>query len=177
MVLADLRLCSLFPFHTHNLNHVSVFLYLCLSCVSLACPTLVAPSPYLVLVCWLINIRDSVFCPFDFSVLCTNRFSFLVRDRQKTFSPPRVLSPIVSFFTFYPTLHLPDFLQPACFSACLLLLRVSLCPSGTARVSLSVWVGLKGSLCLFATPQREGRQVSNTKPSAPYTGRGTSTGP
>jgi hypothetical protein len=87
------------------------------------------------------------------------------------------LSPIFSLFTFYPTLHLPDLLQPACFSACLSLLCVSLCPSGTARVSLSVWVGLKGSLCLFATPQREGRQVSNTKPSAPYTGRGTSTGP
>ena len=116
--------------------------------------TLVAPSPYPV--CWLINIRDSVF--LIFFVLWNLHQSFFCsrpRDRQKNFfSPPRVLSPIVSFFTFYPTLHLPDFLQPACFSACLLLLRVSLCPSGTARVSLSVWVGLKVFLCLFATPQR-----------------------
>ncbi len=34
------------PFHTHNLNHVSVFLYSCVSCFGLACLTLVTPSPY-----------------------------------------------------------------------------------------------------------------------------------
>ncbi len=148
MVLADLRLCSCspFPFHTHNFTYTRACLA---SAWPAACITLVSPSPYSE--CWLINIRDSVFS--HFFVLCTNRFSFLVLETdRKKFSPPppRVLSPIVSLFTFYPTLHLPDFLRPACFSACLLLLRVHLCPCGTARVSLSVWVGLKGfCVCLL----------------------------
>ncbi len=75
----------------------------------------------------VLTYQHTWFCLFSF-------FFSRPRDRQNFFSPPpRVLSPIVSLFTFNPTLHLPDFLQPACFSACLLLLRVSLCPCGTAR--------------------------------------------
>ncbi len=85
----------------------------------------------------------STVTPIIFIFVCSKFFhqSFF------TSPPPGSCHP---FFTFYPTLHLPDFLQPACFSACLLLLRVSLCPYGTTRVSLSVWVGLKGfCVCLL----------------------------
>ena len=138
MVLANLRNCSPSLCFIHNLNHVSVFSYLCLSCISLACLTLVAPPPY----SCVVDLSTYVILSFCF-YFCSLHQSFFfsrLRDRQKIFflPPPRVLSPIFSLFTFYPTLHLPDLLQPACFSACLSLLCVSLCPSGTARVSLSV---------------------------------------
>jgi hypothetical protein len=142
LVLANLRNCSpsLCSFITLILNHVSVsvFSYLCLSCISLACLTLVTPSPY----SCVVDLSTYVILSFCF-ILFFTPIVFLFSSSRQTeifFSPPRVLSPIFSLSTFYPTLHLPDLLQPACFSACLSLLCVSLCPSpsGTARVSLSV---------------------------------------
>ncbi len=56
------------PVFIHNLNHVSVFLYLylCLSCVSLACLTLVALSPYLE--CWLINRHNTLYSCLSYLV-------------------------------------------------------------------------------------------------------------
>ncbi len=98
---------------------------------------------------------------FYFTLLSHQSFSFLSAQNffhQRFFTPPPPGS-CHPFFTLYPTLHLPDFLQPACFSACLLLLRVSLCPCGTAHVSLFV------SVCYSS--KREGRQVSNTKRRVP----------
>ncbi len=141
MVLANQKTCppSLFELITLTLITYLFFLLLfACSCLSSCWPVLAycSPHPLPYPVCWLINIHDFVFSNF---VLFFAPIVFLFSSsRQTENSPPRVLSPIVSFFTFYPTLHLPDFLQPACFSACLLLLRVSLCPCGTARVSLSV---------------------------------------
>ncbi len=172
------NICSPFPFHTHNLNHVSVFLYLCLSCVSLACPTLpvVAPSPYLV--CWLINIRDSVFLIFLLFAPIVFLFSSSrqTADRNFFLPPPGSCHPLFHFSPFtLPFIFLTSFSQLASLPACcccvwasvLAELPVSVCPCE---------LGWKG-FCVCLLPQREGRQVSNTKPSAPYTGRGTSTGP
>ncbi len=106
-------------------------------------------------------------------ILCTNRFLFfapivfffLVLEKTKTFSPsPRSLVTL-HFFTLYPTLHLPDFLQPACFSACLLLfvrepLSLRNCQCQFVRVSWTEGV-LCSSVCYSS--KREGRQVSKHK--------------
>jgi hypothetical protein len=144
LVLANQKTCSpsLFELITLITYLFSFLLFACLAChrAGLCSPT-VALTLYPTR---CVGLSTYVILSFLlFFVLCTDRFSFLVleTDRKKFLPPPRVLSPSVSFFTFYPTLHhhLPDFLQPAClFSACLLLLRVSLCPCGTARVSLFV---------------------------------------
>ncbi len=101
------------PFHTHNLNHISAFFYPCLSCLGLACLTLV--SLLLHTGCWLSNIRDSVFSHFIF-VLCTNRFF----DKVFYFSPPWVVSPTFHFCLSLTTLFtfLTFFSQLASLPVC-----------------------------------------------------------
>ena len=67
--------------------------------------------------CWLINIRDCVFLnPFSF--LLPSHQSFFVFFTQVFYSSPH--ESCHPFFTFLYPFHLPDLLQPACFSACLL---------------------------------------------------------
>ncbi len=127
-------------FEPHNLNHVSVFfpLTLRLSCLPLCWPVhaYCSPHPLPYLVCWLINIRDEVF--FIFFFLFTNHFIpvFSKCFYQSFFHSPPL--PLFSFLLLLLPFQLPDFLQPACFSACLLLLCVSFCLCGTACVSLFV---------------------------------------
>ncbi len=148
----------------HNLNHVSAFLYPCLSCFGLACLT----KPYSSLPCTthgLLTFQHTRFCLFHFLFFAPIvLFFFLVLETEKKLSPsPRSLVTL-HFFTLYPTLHLPDFLQPACFSACLLLfvcepLSLRNCPCQFVRV---IWTeGILCSVCYSS--KREGRQVSKHK--------------
>ncbi len=111
--------CPLPCLKPHNLNHVSVFLVtLLLSCLPLGKPLLTYPSR-----------RDSVFFLFHSTVAPIISFCSKVFFHQSFFSPKFfLLLPPGSchpFFTFHYPFHLPDFLQPACFSACLLLLSVA----------------------------------------------------
>ncbi len=104
-----------------------------------------------------------------FVYFCLTRFF----PRQSFFIPPPpwFLSLTFQVPSFLLSFHLPDLLQPACFSACFSLLRVA--PAlRTPRegCQLSVRVELKG-LCDFQSTPREGRKVSNHKPSAPCTER------
>ena len=157
---------SLFAFITLITYQFSLLPFACLACLcaSLCSRTLVSPLPYPV--CWLINIRDSVFLRFlyendDYFLSFLRTFFVFFYPSFFNFPPPCLVSHF-SLFTLLFTL--PDFLQqlasPACLHSCLFVLAsVSLRPYG--------WVGLKGFCVLFATP-REGRQVSKHKPSAPY---------
>jgi hypothetical protein len=129
------------PFHTHNLNHVSAFFYPCLSCLGLACLTLV--SPLLHTGCWLINYQHTWFCLFSFYFFCSLHQSFSVFLTKILFMfiflpPPGFCHPLFTFVFLWLPFHLPDLLQPACFSACLCLFSLwpllPLCGSG--------WVGL-----------------------------------
>ncbi len=122
----------------HNLNHVSVLsCYFCSSwlglCASLCVLPLAFTLPYT-------GVDLSTYVILSFYIfLFFLPIVFFSRplDRQKNFFLPPLGSCLPFLFLLYP-FHLPDLLQPACFSACLLLLRVSLCPCGTACVSLSV---------------------------------------
>ena len=118
---------------------ISLLPFTCLACLCVSlwlCTLALTPYPTrcVGLSTYVIKsflLFHSTVTPIIFILVCSKFFhqSFLLLP------PPGSCHPL---FTFYPTLHLPNFLQPACFSACLLLLRVSLCPCGTARVSLSV---------------------------------------
>jgi hypothetical protein len=122
----------------------------------------------------IINIRDSVFSIFLFFAPIV----FLLSPSRQTenLSPPPPGS-------CHPLFHFSPFTLPFTSSAslflCLLVvvacepLSLRNCPCQFVRVS---WAeGAFMSVCYSS--KREGRQVSNTKPSAPYTERGTSTGP
>ena len=108
------------------------------------------------------NIRDSVFSIFLFFAPIVFFFSRPRTDKKLSPSPQSLVT--LHFFTLYPTLHLPGFLQPACFSACLLLfvrepLSLRNCPCQFVRVS---WT--EGVLCSVCySSKREGRQVSKHK--------------
>ena len=129
MVLANQKTCppSLFELTTLITYLFSFLLFACLAChrACLCSPTValtiyptrcVGSSTYVIL-SFLI-----------FFVLCNNRFDFVFTKVFFT-SPPLGLvthSSLLSFFD-YP-FHLPDLLQSACFSACLLLFLCCLWP-------------------------------------------------
>jgi hypothetical protein len=153
LALADQKTCppSMCSFITLITYLFSLLPFTCLACLcDSLCLCTLALTPYPTRCVGLSTYVIKSFLLFHstvaliiFILVCSKFFS------PKFFTPPPPGS-CHPFFTFYPTLHLPDFLQPACFSACLLLLRVSLCPWRTARVSLSAWVGLKGfCVCLL----------------------------
>jgi hypothetical protein len=113
---------SPFPVFIHNLNHVSVFLLTLRSSLRLSClpsgqPVLAYPSPtYLVgLSAYVIkSFFEPRFAPFTLPPIV---FVFFVQQICFTPPPPGSCHPR---FTFPYPFHLPDLLQPACFSACLL---------------------------------------------------------
>ena len=121
MVLANLRNCSPSLCFIHNLNHVSVFSYLCLSCISLACLTLVAPPPY----SCVVDLSTYVILSFCF-YFCSLHQSFFfsrLRDRQKIYifflPPPGSCHPFFHFSLFtLPFTFLTYFSQLASLPAC-----------------------------------------------------------
>jgi hypothetical protein len=111
----------------------------------------------------LLTYQHTRFCLFHFCSFHQSFFFFSSSNKQNKISLPQSLVTL-HFVTLYPTLHLPDFLQPTCFSACLLLfvrepLSLRNCPCQFARVS---WT--EGVLCSVCySSKREGRQVSKHK--------------
>ena len=128
----------LFAFITLITYQFSLLPFACLACLcaSLCSRTLVSPLPYPV--CWLINIRDSVFWRF----LQSHQSFFVFLPKFFFNSPPPVSC--LSLFTFHSTLH-PSWLPSAACFTCLfafLSLCVSLCLFAAVRVS---WT--EGVLC------------------------------
>ena len=116
--------------YQQHLNHISVFsLTLRLSCLPLASlHSRTLADTTLLHGCWLINIRDSVFS--FISLYCRTNHYILVCSKFVFTKVFLLLTPgsCHPFFTFLYHFHLPDFLQPACFSACLLLFLCCLWP-------------------------------------------------
>ena len=137
MVLANLRNCSPSLCFIHNLNHVSVFSYLCLSCISLACLTLVAPPPY----SCVVDLSTYVILSFLFLFLFFTPIVFLFSSSRQTeiffLPPPGSCHPFFHFSLFtLPFTFLTYFSQLASLPACrccvlasvLAELPVSVCP-------------------------------------------------
>jgi hypothetical protein len=98
----------------------SLLLFVCLACPWFAYYLRTLADTSLLHGCWLTNIRDSVFS--FISLYCrTNQICFSPKFVFYS-SPPGSCHPL---FTFLYPFHLPDFLQPACFSACLFALFVA----------------------------------------------------
>ncbi len=123
MVLADQKTCppSLCSFITLITYLFSLLPFTCLACLCASlCLCTLALTPYptrcVGLSTYVIKsflLFHSTVAPIIFILVCSKYFS------PKFFysSPPGSCHPL---FTFPYPFHLPDFLQPACFSACLL---------------------------------------------------------
>ncbi len=140
MVLADQRtcppsLCSFITLITYQFS-LLLFVCLCLACLWLAALTYPSPTPPYCTVVGLSTYLILSFLLFHSTVapiilLCSKVF---FSPKFFLLLPPWVLSP--TFHFPYP-FHLPDFLQPACFSACLFAAcsLCCLCCSVVVRVS------------------------------------------
>jgi hypothetical protein len=168
---------SLFELITLITYLFSLLPFACLACLCTGlCLRTLALTPYPTQCVGLSTYVIKSFVLFHSKLTVAPIIAFL--SFQSIFSPkffftfpPWLLSPIFHLYYYYP-FHLPDFLQPACFSACLLLLCFEPLPCGTTCVILSVCVGLKGLCGLQYTPREgKGRKISNHRPSASYTGR------
>ncbi len=141
LVLPNLRNRIPFPVWTLKIitlitYQFSLLLFVCLAaaCLWLTSRTYPSPTPPYCTVVGLstVNIRDSVFS--FISLYCL--LSTVAPAPIKSFFPTFHFLVPFSLFTF----HLPDFLQPACFSACLLFVLPLLFCGRTGELDWrSVW--------------------------------------
>ncbi len=103
----------------------SLLPFTCLACLCASlCLCTLALTPYPT---WCVGLSTYVIKSFSISLYCrTNHFLLFLCFFIKVFftsPPPRVLTHTFHFLPY--SFHLPDFLQPACFSACFAFLCVA----------------------------------------------------